>query len=425
MPALGGLAGPVTVGRLVEYALANNPEIQAARYHARSLGARVPQAASLSDPQLTTTAFLEAIQTAAGPQEVAMSLSQRFPWFGKLPLRSQVAYHDAMAAYARLAAVELGVTERVKRTYYEIYFLQRAIEVTRALQPRLKDVVDITQEKYENTQIGLETLYQSQIELSNLKIRLVELEQDKREAQARLAAILHLPPSTRIDAVAEFDPTRLAQTARLLVDLAEWYQPELTARRREISRDRASVALARRDYWPDVTVGLNWYEIGSPGLSPIATGEDAYSLGVGVNLPLYRRRLDAAVREARYKTARSARQYAAARDRVRAEVTALYARFVQHHQVLEILGSEIVPRAGRTLELSIAAYDVGRLEFEQLIQNYRRLLEYRIDYYRREALREQTIASLERAVGCAVTAWPAEDADDSRPTPAPLPPPAR
>ena len=70
-----------------------------------------------------------------------MSLSQRFPSFGKLPLRSQVAYHNAMAAHAQATAVELGVTERVKRAYYDVYFLQRAIEVNRALKPPLEKVI--------------------------------------------------------------------------------------------------------------------------------------------------------------------------------------------------------------------------------------------------------------------------------------------
>lgn len=102
---------------LIEYALANNPEIRAARYHASRLGARVPQVKSLPDPKLMSTVFLESIQTAAGPQEVMLSLAQQFPFFGKRALRSQVAYHDAMAAYARLTAVELKVIEQVKRAY--------------------------------------------------------------------------------------------------------------------------------------------------------------------------------------------------------------------------------------------------------------------------------------------------------------------
>ncbi len=422
--AYEGFGGPMPVQRLVEHALANNPGIQAARYQAAAMGARVPQVKSLPDPQLMTSVFLESIETAAGPQEVAVSLSQKFPFFGKLALRSQVAYYDAMAAYARVAAVELRVVEQVKRAYYDVYFLQRSIEVIRALEPELEDIIEIANTKFENNvpKAGLESVLQARVELSSLKTKLVELKQTKIEAQARLAEVLGLPPGTRIDASLKIGHPRVTHTARLLVELAESYQPELSVRSHEVSRDRTSVALARRAYWPDATLSFNWFEIGSPGLSPVATGEDAFSLGVGVNLPIYRRRLDAAEREARFKTARSARQYVATRDQVYADVQRLYAQFTQHHEILEILGTEIVPRAQRTLELSVEAYRVGNLEFQQMIDNYNALLKFKIDLYQREALREQAIAGLERAVGTAISAAPLEAAEDSQPVSIPPPP---
>ncbi|MBN2475001.1 MAG: TolC family protein [Pirellulales bacterium] len=391
---------------LIEHALAHNPEVQAARYAARAAGARVPQAASLPDPQLTTMALLEAIQTAAGPQEIAMSLSQAFPFHGKRALRSQVAYHDAMAAYARATAVELGVVERVKRAYYDVAFLSRAIEATRLLEPRLQDVVAIVRAKHRTNQAGLESVYRAEIEVSSLQMQLVELQQAKIAAQARLAGILHLPGDTRIEAAMDATRPRVTETAETLTAVAESCQPELDAQRREVVRDRTSVSLARRDYWPDATVSFNWFGIGSSGLSPVATGEDAFSLGVGVNLPLYRSRLDAAVREAQCKTARSSRQLDAKLDQMRTEIYGLSAQVVQHQRVLEILRTQVLQRAEPTLELSIEAYRVGKLEFQQMIESYQSLLRFRIDYHRRVALREQTLASLERAVGTAITAAP-------------------
>jgi outer membrane protein TolC len=412
----GSFAEPVPVDTLVQCALANNPEIQAARYHARSLGARVPQAVSLPDPQLMTNTFLEQIQTAAGPQQVAMSLSQKFPWFGKRALRSQVAHHEAMAAYAQVAAEELKVVEQVKRAYYDLYFLQSAMVETRRLEPRLEDIVEIAKTKYE-THVGktdLASVLQAQVELSKLKTTLIRLEQAKNETQARLAGLLHLPPETRFKTVSSVDRTKLAHTAQLLVELSEQCQPELDAIRRQITRNRSATALACRNYWPDVTVGLNWYDIGATGLSPVANGQDAYSLGVGVNLPIYRNRLDAAVREAQYRNSSDHQRYAAAQDRVRSEVEALYAQFQQQHQILGVLEAEILPRSSQMLELTIESYRTGTQDFQQLIDTYRTLLDYRIDYHKRTAMREQAIASLERAVGCAVTVGPMEAGDPIR-----------
>ena len=171
-----------------------------------------------------------------------------------------------------------------------------------------------------------------------------------------------------------------------------------------------------------MTVSFNWHEIGTDAISPVANGRDAYSLGLGVNLPLYRNRLDAAVREARYNTAASRRRYLSAGDRFGAEVESLYAQFSEHQQLLAILEKEILPRAERTLDLSVESYRTGRIQYQQLIDTYELLLNYRIDYHKRVAMRAQAIASLERAVGCAVTGETAEVAEPAEQLPAePLP----
>jgi outer membrane protein, heavy metal efflux system len=421
----GPFVGPTPVEALVQYAMANNPEIQAVRYKAAAMGARVPQVNSLPDPQLLTTAFLEEIQTAAGPQEVAMTLAQKFPWFGKLALRSQVAYQDSMAAYARVTTTELKVVEQVKRTYFDVYFVQNAIAETKRLEQPLRDVVEISRAKFETSaaRAGMESVLQAQVELAKLETRLIGLEESLINARARLAGVLHLPPHTRIEAEPSVTRTNLAQTAETLVGLLESCQPELEAWRREIGRDRSSIDLACREYWPDVTLGLSWYEMGDRGISPVANGRDAYSLAVGVNLPIYRKRLDAAVREARYKTSSSTRRYQAARDQFQAEVDGLYARFREQDRVLKILETRIIPPAEQTLELSTESYRTGTLEFQQLIDAYRTLLDVRIDYHKRTAIREQVIASLERAVGCSITSGSLEAVADSKMPAAPLPPP--
>jgi outer membrane protein, heavy metal efflux system len=402
------MSGPTALEQLIGYALANNPEIQAARYVAQSHGARVPQARSLPDPTLMATAFLEEIQTAAGPQQAAMSLSQKFPWFGKRGLRSRVAYYDSMASYSRAASTELKVIEELKRAYFDLYFMQKAVSETQQLQKPLEDVIAVARTKYETSagNVGLESVFQAQVELASLKTDLVKLEEAKRRAQARLAGVLHLPPGTQIEALRSIPRSHVEGQVETLVGLAESCQPAYEASCREIARDRAAVDLARHEYWPDVTTSFNWYSMGTGGLSPVSNGRDAFSLGVGVNLPIYRDRLDAAVREAENKLCATARRYDAVRDRYQTEIETLYAQFREHYRTLKILEADIVPRAEETLKLTLESYRAGRADFQQLMDVYRTLLRYRVDLHRHLALSEQALASLERAVGCAVTSSP-------------------
>jgi len=405
------LFGPdASLGQLIEFALANNPEIQVVHMQAHALEARVPQVRALDDPMLMTTTFLEPIQTAAGPQDVMMSISQKLPWFGKRTLRGDVAYHEAQATFARMAAAELAVIEDVKLAYYELYFLDRAIDVNRDLEARLKDVIEIAKTKYETAgeKTGLETVLQARVELSQLQTVFVQLEQAKEKAKARLAKVLHAPPGASLELTPSIREGNVPNSADTLVALIDRCQPELDALRREMNRDQVAIALANKNYYPDVTLGFNWHAIGPTGLSPVANGDDAYSLMVGVNLPVYHQKLDAGVREAQFKAARTSQLYDAAWDELRAEVQTLHAQAIEHDRIVKILDDDIVPKAKQTLDLSIDAYRVDRITFQQLIDNYKALLRYRLDYYRRLSQREQALATLERAVGCAITTWPVD-----------------
>jgi cobalt-zinc-cadmium efflux system outer membrane protein len=406
----GSLIEPTSVETLVAEALAGNPRIQAARSQAQSLAARVPQVESLPDPTLMTTIFLEEIQTAAGPQEAALSLSQRFPWFGKRALKGQLAYYDSLAAYARVTIVELEVVEQVKRAYYDLYFLQSAERETKRLRQPLEDVIVIAQTRFETgaRQTGLQDVLQAQIELSKLQTELVKISEDSRTAQAKLAGLLHHPPQAAFLTSDSLDRTHVENRVAVLVALAERCQPAYDVYRREIARDQAAVELARREQWPDITTSFNWYEMGGTGISPVANGRDAFSMGIGVNLPIRRRRLDAAVCEARNKLCATTRRFAAARDRFQVEIETLHADFREHQRTLQILEAEIVPRAEESLNLALESYRADRTSFQQLLDVYRTLLRYQIDLHRHLALREQAVASLERSVGCAVASIPEE-----------------
>ncbi len=405
------LFGPdVAIDELIAFAIANNPDIQAVHMQAHAMEARVPQVRALDDPMLMTTTFLEPIQTAAGPQDVMLGISQKLPWFGKRALRGDVAFHEARATFARMAAAELAVVEQVKVAYYELYFIDRAMEVNRELETRLKEVIEIAKRKYETAaeKTGLETVLQAQVELSQIQTVFVQLEQAREKAKARLARALHTPPGVSLEITPTVVDGNVPKSAELLVAMIDQCQPKLDALRSEMDRDDAALALASKNYYPDVTLGFNWHAIGPTGLSRVATGDDAYSLLVGVNLPIYQSKLDAGLEEARFKAARTQQMYESTWAEVRADVQTLHAQAVEHDRIVKILHDEILPRSKQTLDLSIEAYRVDRITFQQLIDNYKTLLRHRLDYYRRLSQREQTLANLERAVGCAITTWPVE-----------------
>ena len=78
-----------------------------------------------------------------------------------------------------------------------------------------------------------------------------------------------------------------------------------------------------------------------------------------------------------------------------------------------------------TLEVSSRAYNVGEVDFLQLIDNWRQLLRYEISYRRQQASLQQSLAQLERVVGgVLVTSYAMQlENENNLPTPVEAPKP--
>lgn len=152
------------------------------------------------------------------------------------------------------------------------------------------------------------------------------------------------------------------------------------------------------------------------------------TVGMGVNVPIYRKRLNAGVRQAEANAVATAREYDSLRDATLEQVLDLFAQAQSQQELLTLFEEDILPKARQTLEVSTPAYNVGQIDFLTLLDNFRQLLRYEVSYRRLEASLHQTLAELERVLGGSV-AEPREQIsspDESMPPPAApmlLPPP--
>jgi outer membrane protein TolC len=348
---------------------------------------------------LTATAQPEPVQTAAGEQDFILSANQKLPWFGKLGTQASVAEAQTNVARAQLASVELSTIAKVKRAYYELYFIQEAISITETERGLLIDIREVANSRYRTGATSQQDVLRADLEVSNVESELIRLRQQLESGQARLARLLHIGPQTKVAALANLPDQQLPADLDLLQQQAVTARPELHAMLSSVQRDQQALELARLQYKPDVTVGFSWIDVADSGISPVANGRDAFLLSAGVNLPIYRKRLDSSVRSAEAKVVSTAREYDAMRDGTLEEVTDLFAQARSQQELLVLFREDILPKARQTLEVSNQAYNVGEVDFLTLLDNWRQLLRYEINNLRLEASLRQSLAELERVVG--------------------------
>ena len=393
-PVVPELSGEHRLDEYIAFALRQNADVQAARLRVAAMANRAPQAASLEDPLLEANYPSKGAQFAFGFQQYRVS--QKVPWPGKLRARAAAAEDEVDMARADLAAAELQTIADVKQAYYQLYILQKSIEITSRQRELLANIVQIATAKYEAGLVSQQDVLRSGVEISNLDNELISLGQQLQSAQARLARLLHVSPETGPRAMSELPAEQLPADVERLYETAIRRRPELQAQLAAIRRDGRQIELARLNYRPDIMAGAMYMQM--------PTSPDAIISGVSMNVPIYRKRLAAAVREAEAATAADRRKYDSLRDRTQEETKDLFARVEADRQMLQLFRDSIVPQADQTLQVSIQGYEAGKVDYLQMLDNWRQLFRYRLSAYRLEGQLRQDLAELERIVGGSLAA---------------------
>jgi cobalt-zinc-cadmium efflux system outer membrane protein len=416
------LTGPQPVDAFIRHALAENRMVRAARYNVLALKHRIPQVTSLDDPVISNTIFPI---PAVAPQYSLMGympydalLAQQFPWFGTLKLRGLAAEEDVKVALFELAAAQLDVVANVKRAYFDLYFSRRSEALLIENRALAEDFLRIARERFKTTTATQVDVLRAETAIADIDRELEANRQGISEASAELARLLHVGPDAELQALPEIPVAGVPDELDRLSRLAAASRPELRGRLAAIARDEKAVELARKRYYPNVTTGLVYQDMQKTNaVTPkTASGVPNVGLFVGFNLPIYRKRLDAAVCEAQARVSADAQLYEAERDQTARDVKNLLTQAKVQQNVLGLLRRTNLPNSKQVLKSTASDYRAGNLDYLSLITAWREVLQVELQIAQVETELGKALASLERAVGV--------DLNQNPPTPdvAPAPP---
>jgi cobalt-zinc-cadmium efflux system outer membrane protein len=383
---------PRTLPQYLHYAALHNAGLKAAFEEWKAAVEQIPQAKALPDPTFTYSYFTEQMLTRQ-----QAGIMQMFPWFGKIEARTDAAAAGAKAAQRRYEAARLELFAQVKDVFYEYAYLASATRIARDNVELMQHFEEVARTKYITAAATHPDVIRAQIEVAKLQDELASLERLQGPTVARANAILNRPADAPFP-WPQVEPGRWPEVNRAdLVAMLTRRNPELQAAEFDVERLRQEVDLARRSYYPDIGVGVEWMDMAS-GMSD-GGGEDEVALGVQLNLPVWRRSYRAAEQQAR-AAARRARyqQKQLTNDLVSRAERALY-EFEDSGRKLQLYGDVLVPKAEALVGASEAAYTAGTVDFLSLIDAQQTLLEYQLQRERALANRRQRWAELESLAG--------------------------
>lgn len=403
VPAEWSMPETPTLEDYIREALARNPAIRRAIRDVQALGYRVPQVTSLDDPMVNFVPPTgDMVQTAAGMMDGIVGVTQKIPFPGKLGRRGRIAEYAVRMALDTLADVRIRTVAEVQKVYYRYYLADVSIQITQESEQLLEQIRDVAAARYRAGTATQQDVLRTEVELYGLTNELITL----RQRRATATALLNTLVNRRVDAP-------LPPPAPFELAAVEWRLPEAMARAVEsnprlarlqdqIMRDLEVLGLARLDYFPDLTVGYSYTFIAGAGVSPVASGDDAWNLALGLNLPIWWQRLRARVLEGNAQVLSSVEQYEELRNLIFFSLQDTLVKIDTQNRRAVLFRDLIMPRAWQTVEVSTSAYRAGELEFTALIDNWRKWLDFSLAYHRTLATLEQTFAELQQLLGVRV-----------------------
>jgi outer membrane protein, heavy metal efflux system len=396
------VAQPGTSDRLqalVDEALSRSPFVLAARSHWRAQTKAPIQAATLPDPQVSFQHFtVGSAQPFAGYESsdfyyTGFGVSQDIPGPGKLRLQKSEAEKDATFARHRYEAAEREVAEKVKEIYFELFYHARTLAILDRDQDELQQIQQIAEARYRVGQGLQQDLIKAQLQTTEILKEHAMHHQEEDQAQIALKQILGRDPDSRNIDIGEVEPTHLQLDSSQLAQLADSGSPELAADRAMEARSVDALQLAHRGYWPDFTVGYTYQKTG-PGF------RDYYMLNLGAKVPLYFWRKQTPAIEQAALEAESARERTRATQlQVSSDAESSLVAMRTAERVMSIYHDGLIPQAETSEASALAAYRVGKVDFQTLLSSVLDLQNLRQEYYRSLADHEIAIAKIQKVIG--------------------------
>jgi outer membrane protein TolC len=336
------------------------------RRHAALAASYAEQAvadAQLPDPSLNLGAQNLPTDTFNTTQEdmtmVNLGMQQRFPPGDTLRHRAEQSTAYAASENARAEEQRRRVLNAVRNSWLESYYQARALETLRASYTLLEQLLRASQTQYGAGLVSAQDMLNAELELRQLKERIIASETAYATAQADLARWTGPTPARPLAADFPLLQSPLPYDA---LQAALDQHPRMQLEEATVRASNSEVDLARDNYKPSWEVGVGY---GSRG----GGRSDFASAGVSVSIPLF-----ADKRQDR-RLAASEQQAAAARytreDVHRTllhELDSGYSQWRGLSQRLAVYEKDIVPQAEQNATLAVLAYQSNNADFATVMR---------------------------------------------------------
>jgi|LSQX01.1.fsa_nt_gb outer membrane protein TolC len=359
-------AAPMTLEASVDYALAHNPRLAAARERVEAAASRIGQASAAMKPQLDARVGYtdsEPVERDLRNYSAVLSARQLLYDSGETDARTAQARLQRDATLSSLRTLELDIANTVAGEYFGTLRAARLVEVTIEVREQAREHHALAKARYDAGTVARADVLRAEVEVARAHLDVISAEKTEELAHARLRKSLGMAqdePLQPAGVALSFPPVIDRATA---FELARANRSELMAIDAEIAAGEAAVRAAKASSRPEVALQGDW----GARENDFPPGEVAWTIGLTASTSLFdgrltRERVDEA--RANVRVLQADREDLA--QRIELEVAEALLNEREARQRID-LAEEEVALARHSMEVSSGRYRVGEAAVIEVI----------------------------------------------------------
>jgi cobalt-zinc-cadmium efflux system outer membrane protein len=389
-------ASPLGFESLVQTVLANNRDLQAARFIVSKAQGRLAQAGKWPNPELELSGMSDVVFRNEGAGAFTVGLAQTFPLTARLSLAKQSARVDVLRALREIRDRERLLIAEVRTTTIEIL----------ESQARAKTLEDLLASTDKSAALAEERLAAGQGSLAEKSLSLVDQRRIANEldsakltrtlALMRLKTLLGLGPKETL----ELSDTLESAMKKLSAPSSprSIHRPDVDRLFLEEEKADIEIALARAEAWEGIRLGVQYtYDRNTD--APEGLGTDNF-LGLSVSIPLPLWDLKKGLVEERTAQRDESRaRLHAARLEIENALAAALRRVDLLESRLASFDSETLAPVTQSVDEMTTAFETGRVDMRDLFNVREKLGQLRLERITLQSQLARALADLESTSG--------------------------
>lgn len=388
---------------LINTAIEVSPKIKMLEMKKLAASNRIEQNSNLPDPMLTLGFANLPVNSFSFTQEPMtgkiVGLSQAFPFPGKLGEQADVNEKDVDIVEQEILDAKNEIRKNVIKNYNELSFSRESIQIAESSKDLLNNIAEVVRTKYSVSTASQQNLLKIELEITNISEKIEDLKSKEQSQVSILNAFLLRTTDSQIitEQFSEINYEKF--TVDALVDSAVKYRPFLEGIKEAKQKEVLKKSLVEYDYYPNFNLALQ-YSFRDKIERTNTPLDDFFSVMVGISLPLnYGGKVSARVEESESMQKLYDEQYNMSVQILQSSFGSSVAKLSSLKERIKLISEGSLLQANENLKTTLTSYQVGQVDFLNVIDAQNSLLKIENDLYRLKTDYLNEIAELEFLTG--------------------------